>query len=134
MRRHGRTAWLALTLACTLDEPRAIGFPDLTAADRIELLEPIRDDRGGRSLITDQARVQEIARAFERYREGWTVTFHTGGAPLTVTFFKGDQSLMAFGMFPRGLADFQAYGRDVPEAEVAALAKLLAVKWPPPGY
>ena len=126
--------WLALSVACKFDEPRSMGFPNLTAADRVELVEPTRDDRGGRWSITDQARVQEIANAFERYREGWTVTFHTGGAPLTVTFLKGDQPLMAFGMFPRGLADFQAYGRDVPEGEVAALAQMLAVKWPPPGY
>jgi hypothetical protein len=133
-RRYLVASSLAAMLACNLDEPRPISFPDLTTADRVELLEPIRDDRGGRWSIAERERVQEIAGAFERYREDWTVTFHTGGARLTVTFLKGDQPLMAFGMFPRGLADFQAHGRDVPEAEVAALAKLLTVKWPPPGY
>jgi hypothetical protein len=104
-------------------------FSVLSAATRIEV-----HDVGVRPLfiVTDAERIGAARDFIGQYEEGWRTPRWQGSAPSRrrFDFWDGDRYLGGFGINPSSVTT-ENYYQEAPAEEIARIAALLGVEWPP---
>ena len=104
-------------------------FGALSTATRIEVTE-----RGLRNIstVTDPVRINAARDFIAQYQEGWKSPRWQGPAPSErrFDFWDGDRYLGGFGINPDTLTT-ETYYQEAPADEIARIAALFQLDWPP---
>lgn len=110
--------------------PVSRDFSALSAATRIEV-----QDIGVHPLavVTDPEKIRAARDFIKQYENGWKSPRWQGAAPSRrrFDFWDGDRYLGGFGINPDTLTT-ENYYQAAPAAEIAKIADLFELKWPPP--
>lgn len=102
-------------------------FSIVKTADRIEVLSGTADRI---ATITDAAKVKTAAEFILAHPDGWSEPLAGGaGTRLQLQFFRGSESLRAFGMSHNYLTD-GSLSRPTPPEQIEALMRQLDLQWP----